>query len=207
MASLNPVKLSNRELDMAILKESGGCAREDAINRIYDISTDVILHANALAKRLLGIFGVDIGFDPRKAANFKLKAPDWEAKRREIRHDDPFRKDKLGHIDREEREYEETQSKFDRGAWDQVIDLEDRIMRRALALQTAGLVICNVDYLAPDAVQEKEIMLGNESGKVPLVGTIQLTELGKQFLASGWKLRKKRNFRGDPEDEQVEIVK
>jgi len=196
--------LSNRELERAILKEAGGCNYEDEKNKIYDISTDVILHANALAKKLHKLWGIYIGNDPRKR---KLTRPvDFAAARAAIPVDHPDRRAHLAQLEQEEEEYLRAQAAVDIDAWDTIIDTEDRIMRRALQLQAIGLVVCNVDYLVPDAVAEREASLG-ESGRVPLEGTIQLTDAGKAFLASGKTLRKKKGTRSsDPRDEEIEIA-
>jgi hypothetical protein len=202
---LKKLVMSNRELEMAIMRESGGCCTEDNKNRIYDINTDVILISIALAKKLLGIYGLEIGLDPRKR---KLTRPrDFRAEKSAISTDDPWRKQKLKALEEDEEDYLRAASSFDPDAWDQAIRLEDRIARRALALSKIGLVVCNIDHLTPDAVSENEIRLGNESGRVPLEGTIMLSEAGKQFLGRAGKLRKKRGWSGDPLDEEVEIVK
>lgn len=199
------IVMSNRELEMAVLKEAGGCAVEDTMNRSYDINTDVILMAEALAKKLAGILYLDIGLDPRKR---RMTTPrNFAAEKAAVSMTDPSRKTKLREIESDEEDYLQQLSRFDANAWDAVIRGADRIMRRAFALSKLGLVVCNVDHLVPDAVAENEIRLGNEGGRVPLMGTIQLTELGRQFLGRGGRLRKKKGYSGDAIDEEVEIVK
>jgi hypothetical protein len=198
--------ISNDDLRLAILKETLGCSHEREKVLAYDLNYDVILHAKALAKRILGLDGVDIGTDP--TSNFSPRNHDEDRRRirekfeaicartndeKTLEHAAKIAEGELNEVEWDEERAARLASAFDAEAWQAVKELEDRIMRLAAQMEAVGLVVCNPDHLAPQEFQEQEANAGRD-GKVPLTGAIMGTDLGKRFITSNARLRPVRSL-------------
>lgn len=204
-------------IERAILKHSSGCQNEHE-KAIFYSGIDTIMHASALAKELLGIYGEDIGSDPRQRLRYALgEGRDFGREISEVKGDDPNRTQKLKEIAAQRERAQAIDSHFDADAWREVIVTEDRIKRRAFALSRVwapgtqnhlALVNVNIQDLMPMAAMEREVQLGNPSGGVPWDGTIQITELGLYVVQSGkWPiLRKKQKPGTHPLDRELELA-
>lgn len=210
---INDVQPDLRLLDRWILMESAGCRLDDEKAKVYTYSfQSCVLFLNALAKKILGIYGVSIGNDPRRAMELGFSNErDFTEDRKRIINDpslDP--ETKRGHLDRikhEEAFANRLANEYDPVAWAKVIELEEVLERRAMALERAGLVITNVDDLVPDAVAQKEKQDFGGDGKIPCRRTVQITPKGLHCVGSQkWPTVKKSQRPGTHRfDEDVEI--
>jgi hypothetical protein len=205
-----------RTIERAILKHASGCSDEHQ-KAVYYSGIDTIMHASALSKELLGIYGEDIGSDPRQRLRYALNdGRDFAAERRSVKSEDPFGARKLLEINQQEERAKDIDRRFDSDAWHQVIVLEDKIKRRSFALSRVwapgqkthmALVNVNIQDLMPVAAVEREVQLGNQSGGVPWDGTIQITDLGLYVVTSGKWPRPRANKPGvHPLDQELELV-
>lgn len=198
--------MSLREIERAILVESSGATDEDLKNLTYAVrnAPEVMLHRQALAKKLLKAFLVNLGFDPAVRNKYGVdRKTDWDEHRSRVARDDPNRKRKLRRISEEEKEEAQALSETDTDAWREIRALEDVIARRAYALEKLDLVDCDVSGMCPNEVS----VPFPDSVDSPWEGTIQITEAGLRFLASGKTLRERpRQTSVDPLDRELEIA-
>lgn len=210
-----------RTLERAILKEAAGCSFEDEKALIYT-TYDVVLHATALAKKLLGVWGVEIGNDPRQSARYAL---DREARfnyERElaklVRDGNEHYATQVKQLQKRRDDFDRADAAYDADAWHKVITLEDRIKRRAYALSRCwapatrnyvALVNVNISDLVPVAVMEVEVRQGNPSGGVPWDGTIQATDVGLYVVSQAkWpQVRSNQRPGTHPLDQELELVR
>lgn len=203
-----------RTIEKAILLESAGCAFEhERVTLLpYAATQGVILHPNALAKKLLGIWGIGIGNDPRREASMpNIQYRDWKAEQADIERDpDPVaREQRLKEFRFDKERSDRIAAEFDGAKWDAVIDLEDVIRRRAMALSRMKppLVEYACDEWLPPEVQMTEKTLGGD-GSIPNENQIQITRDGYRFLGTGKQLRPKAQQRDGTHrfDEELEIA-
>lgn len=206
MVTWTPCHYSNREIEKAILREAAGCAAEDDKNQVFGLDApDVLLILQALAKRLLGLFGEDLGTSPMNQMRGKKR--DFDQERAKLDRADPAYETMLAELRDAEEEAKAIDARYNPDAWRAVLELEGRLRCRAKALERVGLVQTDVDDLAPPQAAEKYASEGF-SPKIPLVGTVRITEKGMAFLARGATLRRARKQpRGaDVLTEDVEVV-
>ena len=210
---INYVEPSLRDLEKWILREAAGCQLDDEKAQIFEYSYDnCTLFLNALAKKILGIYGVAIGNDPRRAIELGFSNErDFTEERKRILND-PMKspnekKASLERLKHEEAFANDLASKYDPAAWKEVIKLEDILERRSMALERAGLVTTNVDDLVPDAVAQKEKQEYGTDGKIPCRRTVAITPRGLRCVGAGkWPTPKKNQRSGTHRyDEDVEV--
>ena len=203
-----------RELDRWILLESAGCAIDDEKAHVYEYSyQSCVLFLNALAKKILGIYGVAIGNDPRRAVElgFYDGERDFAGERKQIVNDPSKSTDAkragLERLRHEEGFANKLANEYDPVAWKKVIELEEVLERRAMALERAGLVNTNVDNLVPDAVAQKEKQEYGGDGKIPCRRTVEITPRGLRCVgAQKWPTVKKSQRPGTSRfDEDIEV--
>jgi len=210
---VNDVQPDLREIDKWILREACGCKLDDEKAQVYEYSfQSCVLFLNALAKRILGIYGISIGNDPRRAIElgFSNERDFTEERKRLI--NDPLQTPDAKRAGLERLRHEEGFSnklarEYDPVAWQKVIDLEEVLERRAMALERAGLVNTNVDNLVPDAVAQKEKQEYGGDGKIPCRRTVEVTSKGLRCVgAMKWPTVKKNQRPGTHRfDEDVEV--
>lgn len=206
--------ISISEMDKAILKEAAGCSYDDEKAKIYEYSyQSCVLFLGALAKKFLGIYGVAIGNDPRRAqqlgfSNERDFSTDREKIMRDQGLDDFARKAALERLMMEERFATKLANEFDGQAWDAVITLFNKLYQRAMALERAGLVRMNVDSLVPEAAAQRETSEYGGDGKIPTDGTVEITSKGLRCLSTQkWpKVKEKQRPGTDPFDHDVEVA-
>lgn len=201
--------LNLREIERAILKHCCSLNDEDLKNELYAVRNApiVMLHVEALAKHLLEIFNVDIGFSRAKRIQYGVQElTDWDKDRAKVSEDDPNRAKKLARIAEEENQEAAAHAAYDAQAWALVRKWTNVIQRRAYALERLGLVDCDVEGLTPQSVS---IEPGFESTADQCwEGTVQITLDGLKFLASGRTLREAdKQDSVDPLERDLEIVK
>lgn len=189
-----------RMIEMALLRESAGCSYEDQLVRTfnYGMLSGVILHCGALAKRLIGLWGIAIGNDPRRDMMPGVSQRDWSDERAKIdRDDNPHREIQLRELQQDIERAQNVASLYDAEAWNKVIELEEIIKRRAMALARMDppLLEYAVDDWLPDEVMATEKNLGNPNPSIPNENSVQITRDGLRFLASGKRLIPKKNKR------------
>lgn len=203
-----------RDLDRWILREAAGCRLDDEKAQIFDYSyQSCVLFLNALAKKILGIYGLSIGNDPRRAAEmgFSDAARDFTEERRRLLSDPSlspdYKRSGLERLKHEEAFANKLANEYDPRAWQKVIELEDILERRAMALERAGLVTTNVDNLVPDAVAQKEKQEYGGDGKIPCRRTVEITQKGLRCVGSmTWPTVKKVQRPGTSRfDQDVEV--
>jgi len=189
--------LSIEEMDKAILKEAAGCSIDDVAAKTYTYTYEgCTLFLGALAKKLLGIYGMAIGNDPRRAAQLGFSNErDFAGERERLLKDTTIAPDRksadLERFAAEERFANKLQNEFDPEAWHAVIELFNELYRRAQALERAQLVRMNVDHLVPEAVAQREAEQYGGDGKIPCDGTVEITERGLRCVSGQkWPSRK-----------------
>jgi len=207
---LNKVQPDVRMIEMAILKEAAGCSYEDTQVRSYNYSmlSGVVLHLNALAKRMLGIYGQAIGNDPRREHQMQgVSYRDWSAERAAVdRDDNPHRAQQVADLERDIERSNRLAAEFDREAWDAVLELEEVLKRRAMALTRTNppLLAFSQDDL-PNEVALTEKQLGGKMN-MPSENTVEITREGVRFLGSGKRLIPAKNQLSQSRfDEDLEI--
>lgn len=196
-ADLNLVQPDLRDLDKWILREAAGCRLDDEKAQVFDYSfQNCVLFLNALAKKILGIYGVAIGNDPRRAQELGFSNErDFNAERKATINSPmstEMKKSTLERLMHEERFANKLIAEHDARAWEKVIELEDILERRAMALERAALVTTNVDDLVPDEVAQKEAKEFNSDGKIPCRRTVEITTKGLRCVGSqNWPTVKK----------------
>jgi len=212
--SLVEPHMSLREIERAILRESAGCVDEDDKNRTYGVQAeqngmlaaapDVVLHRQALAKKLLKAWLINLGFDPTVRNKYDVSnRHDWDKERAKVSEDDPHRAQKLAGIAREQAAEEQAFAQTDHEAWAVIKKWEDIIGRRAYALEKLDLVDCDIGGMAPSDVS----IPFPDTLETGWEGTIQITTAGRKFLASGKTLRERRGQSNvDPLDRELEIA-
>lgn len=202
-----------RDLDKWILREACGCKLDDEKAQVYEYSfQSCVLFLNALAKRILGIYGIAIGNDPRRAIELGFSNErDFTEERKRLLND-PLQSPEMKRAGLERLRHEEgfankLANEFDPVAWQKVIELEEILERRAMALERAGLVTTNVDDLVPDAVAQKEKQEYGGDGKIPCRRTVAITSKGLRVVgAMKWPTVKKHQRPGTHRfDEDVEV--
>lgn len=186
-----------RTLEMAILRESAGCSYENAKVQTfnYGMLDGVVLHLNALAKKLLGIYGVAIGNDPRRAQRMSgVSYRDWDAERAQIdRSDNPWREQQLKELQFDKERADRLAAEFDGAAWEAVSELEEVLKRRAMALaRTVPPLLEFAQDDLPNEVVFQEKQLGGKLN-MPNESMVQITRDGLRFLATGKALKPKPN--------------
>lgn len=213
-ADLIDIQPDLRDIDKWILREACGCKLDDEKAQIYEYSfQSCVLFLNALAKKILGIYGVSIGNDPRRAVElgFSDSARDFTEERKRVVNDPNFsldrKKNELERLRHEEAFANKLANEWDPVAWQKVIELEEILERRAMALERAGLVTTNVDNLVPDAVAQKEKQEYGGDGKIPCRRTVEITGKGLRCVgAMNWPVVKKVQRPGTHRfDQDVEV--
>jgi hypothetical protein len=211
-----------RDLDKYILREAAGCRLDDEKAQVFDYSwSSCILMLNALAKKILGIYGVSIGNNPLRPAQLGFSNErDFIGERKQIVaraegdiavHGKEGAKERmvaaLQNLDHEEGFANKLAAEYDPVAWRKVLELQGILYRRALALERAGLVNTNIDGVAPEAAVMKDKEEGGE-GKLPYDGSVEITLKGLQCVSSQKWPRVKRKQRSGTHrfDEDVEVV-
>jgi hypothetical protein len=202
-----------RLVDRWILLESAGCQLDNEKAQIYEYSfQSCVLFLNALAKKILGIYGIAIGNDPRRAAELGLATTrDFTEDRKKIVNDPTKspeeKRNALENLRHEEQFANKLASEYDAEAWQAVIELEQVLERRAMSLERAGLVETNVDDLVPEAVALKEKQEYGTDGKIPCRRTVAITSKGLKCISQQkWPVPKKKQRPGVSRfDEDVEV--
>lgn len=210
---VNDVQPDLRDIDKWILREAAGCRLDDEKAQIYEYSfQSCVLFLNALAKKILGIYGIAIGNDPRRAIELGFSNErDFNDERKRLLNDPmaspEFKRAGLERLAHEERFANKLAAEHDPVAWQKVIELEEVLERRAMALERAGLVNTNVDNLVPDAVAQKEKQEYGGDGKIPCRRTVEVTSKGLRCVgAQRWPTVKQRQRPGTHRfDEDVEV--
>lgn len=209
MTQVSDIQPDIEDIDKWILKESAGCAIDDDKAQVFEYTHGgCVLYANALAKKIVGLWNVPIGNDPRRNASLGAAPFDFDKMQADAEavKDPVVREGRIAEVKRQHEYCEQVDSQYDAEAWQKVIQLEDIIKRRAMALERAGLVNTNVDHLVPDAAIQKEREQGGD-GKVPAEGTIEITIKGTRCVAAQrWPRLKQRQLRSAERfDYEVEI--
>jgi hypothetical protein len=204
--------MSIEEMDKAILREAAGCSHDDDKAKVYEYSyQSCVLFLSALAKKLLGIFGIAIGNDPRRALQLGFSnSRDFHGERERLMRDEiphDRRKAELDRLRIEEQFATKLSNEFDGPAWEAVIELFDQLYRRSMALERAGLVRMNVDNLVPEAAAQREVEQYGGDGKIPCDGTVEITSKGLRAIASQkWpKIKQKQRPGTQACDQDVEV--
>ena len=210
-----------REIDKYILRESAGCALDDEKAQVYEYSySNCILMLNALAKKILGIYGVAIGNNPLRPAQLGFSNErDFTAERKQIVakaevdvaiHGKAGAEERLSaalqNLQSDENFANKLAAEYDPVAWRKVLELQEVLYRRAMALERAGLVTTNVDGVAPEAAVMKDVEDGGD-GKLPYDGSVEITQKGLRCVASQkWPTVKKNQRSGVHRfDQDVEV--
>lgn len=210
-----------RDVDKWILREAAGCKLDDDKAQVYEYSwSNCILMLNALAKKILGIYGVAIGNNPLRPAQLGFSNDrDFTGERKQIvanaeRDIAVFGKEgaearmkaALENLEHEERFGNKLASEYDPIAWRKVLELQEVLYRRALALERAGLVSTNVDGVAHESAILKDKEEGGD-GRYPYDGSVEITMKGLKCVASQkWPVVKKKQRTGTHRfDEDVEV--
>lgn len=207
---INKAQHDLRTLEMAILRESAGCSYENEKVQTfnYGMLDGVVLHLNALAKKLLGIYGVAIGNDPRRALRMSgVSYRDWDAEKAQIdRPDNPWREQQLKELQFDRERADRVASEFDAEAWEAVTELEEVLKRRAMALsRTVPPLLEFAQDDLPNEVVYAEKQLGGKLN-MPSESMVQITREGLRFLATGKALLPKPNQHSPSRmDEDLEI--
>jgi hypothetical protein len=212
---INDVQPDIQDLRKWILKEAAGCAIDDEKAKVYQYSfQSCVLFLNALAKKILGIYGQGIGNDPRRAIELGISNErDFTAERLQIARDPSLSPaDKRGRLEilrGEEQFANRLKAEHDPHAWNKVIELEDILERLAMSLERGGFVITNVDNLVPEAAAQREKQEYGGDGKIPCRRTVEITQKGLQCVGSQrWPVPKKKQRPGTHRfDEDVEVVR
>ena len=214
--SINDVQPPIQDMRRWILKEAAGCAIDDEKAKVYEYSfQSCVLFLNALAKKILGIYGQGIGNDPRRAVElgFSNEQRDFTEERKKIVNDPMLspadKRGKLEILRGEEQFANRLANEYDPTAWQKVIELEEILERLAMSLERAGLVITNVDNLVPEAAAQREKQEYGGDGKIPCRRTVEITTKGLQCVGSQrWPMPKKKQRPGTHRfDEDVEVPK
>lgn len=197
---VKPYQPDIKEMDRAIMKEAAGCAYDDEKARVYTYSySHCVLMLLALAKKMLGIFGEQIGNNPtRDGANAKR---DFNEERERIVKNPAFSdNEKAGRLDalkNEENFANDLAAKFNPEAWHAVLELKDILMRRGFALERAGLVKMNVDGLVAEEFAKAQRDATGKEPEVPCDGAVEITPKGLRCVASQtWPTFKERQRTG-----------
>lgn len=201
-----------REIDKWLLKEAAGCAIDDSNAHQYTYEyADCVLILDALSKKILGIYGVNIGNDPTRAIKLGMsnKPMDYEKSRAEINSsslDDEKKQIQLELIKNQEVFAKKLEAETDPHAWACVKKLTKILESRALALERAGLLTCNVEGVAPEEAVRRDIE-ENGDGKFPMSGAVAITAKGIKCVSTQtWPTVKLKQRRGvDRVDEDVEV--
>jgi hypothetical protein len=210
---LNDVQPDVQEMRKWILREAAGCRLDDEKAQIYEYSyQSCVLFLNALAKKILGIYGISIGNDPRRAIELGFSNErDFTEERRRIVNDSSLspadKRSRLEILRGEEQFANKLASEYDPQAWNKVIELENILERLAMSLERAGLVVTNVDHLVPEAAAQREKQEYGGDGKIPCRRTVEITAKGLQCVGSHkWPVPKKKQRPGTHRfDEDVEV--
>lgn len=203
------VHVDLRDLERSILRQCAGCETEDEKNATFGVAVEVCLHTRALAHKILGYYGKQIGFDPRLKARYGLEGPpDFDRLRHEARTAIYYRdlvdgrgqktgeekiegkelaallKQKLHDIDLEEARAKQLDAQFDPVAWANTYKVEDMVRRRALALERLGLVIVDVAGM----VDKMTLKDNPEAIDTPWEGTVAITEKGLWVVSTNKRL-------------------
>ncbi len=211
-----------RELDKWILREAAGCKLDDEKATVYVYSWNAcILMVNALAKKILGIYGMDIGNNPMRPSQLGFSNErDFTEERRRIAEKAQVDERILGpevakghadaalqNLEHEERFANQLAARQDPQAWAKVLELQEVIYRRAMALERAGLVSTNIDGVAPEAAIQRDKEEGGD-GRLPYDGSVEITQKGLRCVAAQkWPTVKKKQRTGTHRfDEDVEVA-
>ena len=209
---LKKVDISIRDMDRAILVEAMGCDSENLKAQAFTYSYgEVVLILEALAKKMLGIYGVAVGNSPERAAklgvsNEKRDFAEERKKARKTAANKAQLKVILERLSVEEKFVNKLEADFDPVAWAKIGELKEILCRRAMALHRAGLVEYNVDNVVADEAEQREKLQGG-TGRVPMEGSVSLTEKGARCVSTQrWPvLRRRQRSDAHQFDYDVEI--
>ena len=208
---VKPYQPDIKEMDRAILKEAAGCAYDDEKARVYEYSySHCVLMLLALAKKMLGIFGEQIGNNPTRGGATDQR--DFNEERERITKNPSYTDaEKAGRLDglkHEEAFANDLMQKFNPEAWRAVLELEVVLMRRGFALERAGLLRMNIHGLVAEEFAKGMRDATGKEPEVPCDGAVEITPKGLRCVSSQtWPTFKERQRAGTHRfDYDVEVA-